>query len=31
MNRTMYYKEEYDDEEIDIDDVLSGEWEIQIL
>jgi len=27
----MYYKEEYDDEEIDIDDVLSGEWEIQIL
>jgi len=29
--RYMYYGEEYDDEEIDIDDVLSGEWEIQII
>ena len=27
----MYYGEEYDDEEIDIEDVLNGEWEIQII
>ena len=29
--RYMYYGEEYDDEEIDIEDVLNGEWEIKII
>ena len=29
--RYMYYGEEYNDAEIDIEDVLNGEWEIQII